>query len=89
MPRRVHKPQRIVIDITIAIEALGIARIGHKRIGADEAPQLRIVPAGVVEVQPLAAGQGGLVILAGEAFRCQAAKGRAPVAAEGGVAIVD
>lgn len=80
---RVCVAQRVVIDIAIAIEALGIARIGHNRIGADEASQLGIIPAGVVVVQALPAGDAALVILAREALRRQAAVRPAPVGAEG------
>lgn len=66
MPTGIVVLERIIEHIAVTIEALGIPRVEHNRIGADEASQLRIVPAGIVEVQPLAAGQSGLVILAGE-----------------------
>ena len=52
MSRRIRKPERIILDIAVPVQALGIARLRHDRICADEPPDDRIIVPGVVEIQP-------------------------------------
>ncbi len=80
MPRRIHKTERIIDHIGEPIEALRVARTGHQRIRTDEAPQLCVIPARVVETQPLAAGEVLLVVLARKALGGCVAKGAATLA---------
>ncbi len=51
MPARIRIPHRIVAHIAVPVQALGVARVGHDGVGLDEAPERRVVVAGVVKVQ--------------------------------------
>ena len=48
MPARICKSNRIVVDIRVAVEFLGIRGIWNNPVGGDETPELRIIIAGVV-----------------------------------------
>ena len=52
MTIRVIVQNRVVSSVSVAIEELGVGGIRHNRIRADEPPQRRVVPAGVIVVQP-------------------------------------
>lgn len=52
VPTRIRVHDRIVVSVAIPIERLWISRLGHDGIRLDEAAQLRIVPARLVEVEP-------------------------------------
>lgn len=82
MARWIRKSKRIVQTIAVPVECLRIFRPRHNRIRAQEAPQLGIIPAGIVITQPLATGQRTLVILAGETFRRNGIEGSAAIAAK-------
>ncbi len=51
MPARVRIPHRIVAHIAVPVQALRVARIGHDGVRLDEAPERRVIVAGIVEVQ--------------------------------------
>ena len=51
VPRRVIVPQRVVEHITVAVQRLRIARLGHHGVGLDEAGQGWVVVAGAVVVE--------------------------------------
>ena len=51
MPTRVIVPQRVVEHITVAVQRLGIARLGDDGVGLDEAGQGGVVVAGAVVVE--------------------------------------
>ena len=55
--------QRVVVDIRIPVQRLGIPRLGHQRVGLEEATQGRIVEPSPVIIQ----AQPRLPPLAGEA----------------------
>ena len=63
IPARVDVANRVVEHIAIAVKGLRVEDLGHKGIGADEPPQLRIiVPPAVVKKPALA-----IELLAGKA----------------------
>jgi len=37
VPARVHIPQRVVARVAVVVQALRVARVGHNRVGLDEA----------------------------------------------------
>ena len=80
--------QRVVKDIAITVERLRIGRPRDNGIRTEEAPQLGVIPSGIVITQPLAAGQAAFVVLPSEAFGGQIAEGPAAIAAVGVVVVV-
>ena len=64
MSGRIREIHRVIHHVAVAVERLRIPRIGHKRIGGDEAPEDGIVEPGVVVVEP-----GLIQFLAGEFVR--------------------
>ena len=75
MPGRVGVLERVVEHVALAVEGLGVARLRHHRIRADEAAQQRVVEPRPVVIQPYctlfklackaAAGGGGAAGVAG------------------------
>ncbi len=63
MPCRIVIPERIVVDIRIAIPRLRALRLlGDERVGLGKAAEGRVIPAGVVKVQT---ELGGVAVLTG------------------------
>jgi len=72
---RIRVPQRVVEDVGVAVEGLGVARLRHHRIRAEEAAQQRVIEPRPVVIQPYctlfklackaAAGGGGAAAVAG------------------------
>ncbi len=48
----VNEVDRVVVDIAVAVEALGVAGVRNDRIRGNKAPQGGIIVAGMIEVQP-------------------------------------
>ena len=71
----------------MALERLWVGRPRHNGIRTEEAPQLGIIPSGIIVTQALAARQATFVVLAGEAFGGQIAERPAAIAAVGVVVI--
>ena len=52
MSRRIAEPEWVIQNIAVSIEALRIGGIGYNGVGTEKAVKIRVVVAGVVEVQP-------------------------------------
>ncbi len=51
MPAWVNIPQRIIAGVTVPVQALRVARVGHDGVGLDEAGEREVIVSGVVKVQ--------------------------------------
>jgi len=52
MPRGVGVLQRVVQHVRVPVQRLRVARLRHHRIRLHKPPQRRVVPSGIVKVQP-------------------------------------
>ena len=52
MSGRVVELERVVVDVGVAVEHPGVSGVRDKDVWLNKPPQRRVIPAGVVEVQP-------------------------------------